>query len=68
MNEKLEECVKKIRIKRLKDNEEIMLLKKECPECSYCGIIKIHYCQNKKIRQAYYNNEQLSLPFKKQGE
>lgn len=60
----LAECVARIRIKRLKDDEEIMLLKKECHNCSYCGIIRIYYCQNKKIQEAYHDDKQLSLPYK----
>jgi hypothetical protein len=63
MSNNLEECIKKVNIKKI-NGQEWMLLNKECPNCKYCDEIKIYYCRNRRTYLKYYQNpKQLILPF-----
>jgi hypothetical protein len=65
MSNNLEECIKKVNIKKI-NGQEWMLLNKECPTCKYCDEIKIYYCRNRQTYLKYYQNKkQLILPFER---
>jgi hypothetical protein len=60
----LEDCLKKIKIKKT-NGQEWMLLSEECVACKYCGEVNIYYCRNKRVYFKHYKNDkQLMLPFK----
>ena len=56
MIENIEECVKKVKTKKINEHEWL-ILDKECPDCLYCGIVKIYYCRNRKIYFAQQQND-----------
>jgi hypothetical protein len=59
----LEECLKKVKIKRI-NGDEWLFTDKACENCSYNGEVIIHYCRSRQVYlKQYINKNQLELPF-----
>jgi hypothetical protein len=59
----LEECLKKIEIRKV-NGDEWLFLKEPCNDCSYYGEVRIHYCRSRQVYlKQYTNKDQLQLPF-----